>query len=296
MIVQEAFERFIMKKKLKNLALKTISNYICFVTPFINYVGGSLDVELLDTDLVLNYISTLYDRKLADASRATYMRHIKAFLRWMKDCYSIPVSLTEIELPKTPKKLVRILSDDDVRHLFDCVTCESEWLTMRNRAIIALMLGSGLRQNEVTTLQWKNIYISQNYAIVRGKGNKERCVPLGSIVSRFLEEYRRICPYENTFVFIGRRGVPITNNTIKKMVQKLKNMSGIDISSHGMRHNFATNYCIDSLETSGQCDAYTLQSLMGHENVKTTEKYMHYAKSMIASKNSHSHLDMVFGA
>ena len=167
---------------------------------------------------------------------------------------------------------------------------------MRNRAIIALMLGSGLRQNEVTTLQWKNIYISQNYAIVRGKGNKERCVPLGSIVSRFLEEYRRICPYENTFVFIGRRGVPITNNTIKKMVQKLKNMSGIDISSHGMRHNFATNYCIDSLETSGQCDAYTLQSLMGHENVKTTEKYMHYAKSMIASKNSRSHLDMVFGA
>lgn len=296
MTVKEAFERFILKKKLKNLAPKTISNYICFVTPFVNHVNGSLDVSSLNTDLVLSYVSTLYDRKLADASRATYMRHIIAFLRWMKDCYGIPVSLSEIELPKTPKKLVRILSDDDIKHLFDCITCESEWLTMRNRAIIALMLGSGLRQNEVTTLQWKNIYISQNYAIVRGKGNKERCVPLGATVSSFLEEYRRTCPYDNSFVFVGRRGDSITNNAIKKMVQKLKSKSGIDISSHGMRHNFATNFCTDSLENSGQCDAYTLQSLMGHENVKTTEKYMHYAKSLIASKNSRSHLDMVFGA
>ena len=63
MIVQEAFERFIMKKKLKNLAPKTISNYICFVTPFIKHVGSSLDVCSLDTDIVLSYISTLYDRK-----------------------------------------------------------------------------------------------------------------------------------------------------------------------------------------------------------------------------------------
>ena len=116
-----------------------------------------------------------------------------------------------------------------------------------------------------------------------------------SVVNGFLEEYRKLCPYERDYVFVSRRGAPITNNTIKKFIQKIKCSTGIDLSSHKLRHNFATNYCIDSLEETGQCDAFTLQVLMGHESVKTTEKYMHYASSMVASKNAHSHLDMVFG-
>jgi len=295
MTVTAAFSHFITKKKLKNLSPKTIEDYISFVSPFIAYIGETLEISELDTDLVLGYISTLYNRKLADATRATYIRHIKAFIRWMKDCYNIPVALSEIELPKTGKKFVHILTPEDIRHLFSCIKCESEWLTNRNCAIIAFMLGSGLRQNEVTTLKWDNIYFQPGYAIVRGKGDKERCVPLGNIVNGFLKEYKKLCPFESDFVFVGRRGTPITNNTIKQLVQKLKLATGIDFSSHKLRHNFATNFCIDSLETTGQCDAFTLQVLMGHENVKTTERYMHYARSMIASKNSHSYLDTVFG-
>ena len=110
-----------------------------------------------------------------------------------------------------------------------------------------------------------------------------------------MKEYRELCPYESDYVFVDRYGNSITNNAIKKLVQKLKKSTGLDFCSHKLRHNFATNYCIDSLEQTGQCDAFTLQVLMGHESVKTTEKYMHYASSMVASKNVHSHLDMVFG-
>lgn len=295
MTVQEAFERFILKKKLKNLSPKTIQNYTDFLMPFLSYLGKDTDISLITTDLVLGYISSLYDRKLADATRATYIRHIKAFLRWLKDCYNIPVALSEIELPKTGKKLVHILSADDIKHLFASVHCESEWLTKRNCSIIALMLGSGLRQGEVTTLKWENVYFDDGYALVCGKGSKERCVPLGSTVSRYLKDYRSECPFSNDYVFVCRRGKPITNNAIKQLMQKLKQETGINFSSHKLRHNFATNFCKDSLETTGQCDAFTLQVLMGHENVKTTEKYMHYASSLIASKNAHSHLDAVFG-
>lgn len=295
MTIAKAFERFIFKKKLKNLSPKTLENYICFVTPFITYAGEETDVCEINTDIVLDYISILYDRNLAVATRATYIRHIKAFIRWLKDCYNIPVALSEIELPKTGKKLVHILSAADIKLLFSSVKCESDWLVKRNGAIIALMLGSGLRQNEVTTLKWKNIFFDENYALVCGKGSKERCVPLGAVVNSFLEDYRKLCPFTSEFVFIGRRGTPITNNTIKQLVQKLKHETGIDFSSHKLRHNFATNFCMDALESTGQCDAFTLQVLMGHENVKTTERYMHYASSMIASKNAHSHLDTVFG-
>lgn len=295
MTVETAFERFIRKKKLKNLAPKTLEAYNSFVTPFIRYVGQTLNVTDLDTDMVLGYIDTLYNRKLADATRASYIRHIKAFIRWMKDCFNIPVALSEIEIPKTGKKIVHILTDDDIKLLFSCVKCESEWLTNRNCAILALMLDSGLRQSEVATLEWKNLYIEQGYAIVCGKGNKERCVPLGEITNQFLSNYKNLCPFESDYVFVGRHGTPLTNNTIKQFVQKLKRATGIDFSSHKLRHNFATNYCTDSLERTGQCDAYTLQVLMGHEDVKTTERYMHYARSMIASKNNRSHVDAVFG-
>lgn len=295
MTVNNAFEKFILKKKLKNLSPKTIENYRCFVAPFLSFIGSENDVSNITTDLVLDYISLFYGRKLASATRATYIRHIKAFLRWLKDLYNIPVALSEIEIPKTGKKLVHILTDDDIKKLFSCVTCESEWMAKRNCAIIAFMLGSGLRQHEVVTLQWKNMYFEENYAIVCGKGNKERCVPLGSVVVGFLNEYKSLCPFSSDHVFLGRHGCCITNNTIKQLVQKIKRVSGIDFSSHKLRHNFATNYCKDSLETTGHCDAYTLQVLMGHENVKTTEKYMHYASSMVASKNAHSHLDAVFG-
>lgn len=295
MIVKDAFSRFLLKKQLKNLSEKTIENYIDFVAPFMQFVGQSTNVSEITTDLVLSYIATLYERHLADATRATYIRHIKAFLRWLKDCYGIPVALSEIELPKVGKKLVHILTPEDIKLLFSSVSCESEWLRIRNCSIIALMLGSGLRQNEVTTLLWKNMYFEQGYAVVQGKGNKDRCVPLGITIAGFLREYRQLCPFTCEYVFVGRYGAPITNNTIKQLVQKLKCLTGLDFSSHKLRHNFATNFCKDALEEKGQCDAYTLQVLMGHENVKTTEKYMHYASSMVASKNTHSHLDRVFG-
>lgn len=295
MQLQSAFNLFIRKKRLKNLSDRTIENYISFVSPFIDHFGASFDIQNFTTENILTYIEQFFCRKLSDATRATYIRHLKIFLRWMKDCYDIPVSLIEIEIPKTGKKNVYILSDDDIRHLFSCVKCESEWLQLRNCAIIAFMLGSGLRQNEVVTLKWVNIHFDQNFAIVSGKGDKDRCVPLGSLICSFLKDYKICCPYKSEFVFVNRRGDPITNNTIKQLIQKLKRSSGIDFSSHKLRHNFATNYCLDSLERTGQCDAYTLQVLLGHENVKTTEKYLHYARSMVAAKNNHDHLDQVFG-
>ena len=96
--------------------------------PFIRYIGESIEVSEITTDLVLEYISKLYDRPLADASRATYIRHIKAFVRWLKDKYNIPVALSEIEMPKVAKKLVHILTVDEIKSLFECIKCESEWM------------------------------------------------------------------------------------------------------------------------------------------------------------------------
>lgn len=294
MTINDAFERFLFKKQIKNLSPKTIVDYRTFCVPFISFVGASLDVAEIETALVEKYISTLYKRPLSDATRATYIRHIKAFLRWLKDCYSIPVILSEIEIPKVGKKFVRTLEEDDVKKLFACIPASPKWIHFRNCAIIALMYDSGLRQNEVATLLLADLDIENHIAIVRGKGNKERFVSVGHITMDYIQTYLEACPFTATSLFVERNGASLSTNAIKLMVQKLRKASGIDFSSHKLRHNFATNYVIDSLHATGQCDAFTLQTLLGHENIKTTEQYLHYGKNLVAAENGHSHLDTFF--
>lgn len=295
MTVINSFDRFIEKKRLKNCSSKTIQNYQEFVMPFVVFVGAFSDVMIIDTDIVHSYIKTLYARPLADASRATYITHIRAFLRWLKDLYSIPVALSEIDIPKVGKKNVVILDEPTAKRLFDSIVAENEWLTYRNCAIVCLMLDIGLRQGEIVSLMWKNINFEKRTMIVCGKGSKERLVPIGSSSIDFLQAYRFSCPYHLDNVFVERRGQALTCNAVKQMVQKLKKKTGIDFSSHKLRHNFATHFFIKSYEDTGQYDRQTLQILMGHEDIRTTEKYIHGAAEHIAATHNYSFVDNVFG-
>ena len=295
MTVFDAYNKFLRAKQLRGFSPKTIDSYRCFLPPFIRFVGDSIDISTLNTDIALDYIQTLFTRPLADATRATYVRHLKVFLRWLKEKYNVFFDLTEIVIPKTGKKVVHLLSPDEVMKLFSSVSSKIGWIQLRNYAILSLMLDSGLRQGEIVSLLWCNVDYSRKIALVCGKGKKERYIPLGEFSIDCLSKYRQACPFKSEYVFVGRRGEHITGNAVKLFVQKLRKTSGIDFSSHKLRHNFATNYVIDSLERTGQCDVFTLQALMGHESAKTTEVYLHQATAMVALKNNHSHLDGIMG-
>ena len=130
--------------------------------------------------------------------------------------------------------------------------------------------------------------------VVCGKGNKERTVPLGSFTIRFMREYLRLCPHKSDKIFVERRGEPLTCNAVKLLVRKLAKELPFELSSHKLRHNFATNYCIDQYETRGNIDIYSLMIIMGHEDIETTERYLHHAKEIISTRNSISHLDKLF--
>lgn len=129
---------------------------------------------------------------------------------------------------------------------------------------------------------------------VTGKGAKERLVSLGRASREFLDYYLSLCPHKSEYVFVGRLGAPITTNTVKIFVNKLKHKTGIDISSHKLRHNFATNYCIDSIRATGNSNVYDLSILLGHESIETTRIYEHFAHEILALENTRSHLDKVF--
>lgn len=297
MTMQETFDSFMMSRRLAGLSSKTLTDYTMFVLPFICSVGSERSFEDLCQDDVNTYIDFVLKRPVSKSSRATYIRHLKVYLRWCEDTYGAGYRAKLIKVPKSPKKSVRIYSDEEIVQIFRAVgSDDTDWITLRNKCIIALMYDSGLRQSEVCTLRRSEISFDENRMTVYGKGNKERIVPLGMLTKCFMADYFSACPYSHysgAVVFVNRHGHSLTCNAVKLFVSKLADRLPFDLSSHKLRHNFATNYCIDQYEKYGQIDIYRLMYLMGHEDVETTRRYLHLAYELIACKNSVSHLDKV---
>lgn len=295
MKLKEVFDSFILSKKLADLSEKTISDYIMFVYPFIKYVGVDSDVLKLTQDDINKYIGTVINKPLSKSTKATYIRHIKVFLKWLQGSYNVIYDYKLIKVPKSPKKQVKIYTVDEIKTILDTISAENDWLTLRNKCIIALMYDSGLRQSEVCTLLRNKVSYSEKRMTVYGKGNKERIVPIGNLVQYYMQNYLSLCPYVSKFVFVNRYGEPLTCNAVKLLVSKISNKLPFELSSHKLRHNFATNYCLDQYENRGQVDIYRLMILLGHEDVETTRRYLHIANEIIGSKDCISHLDLING-
>ena len=294
MLLTEALDEFIFERRIRGLSAKTISDYEEFVKPFIRFVGEKMTVERLTQKAIQQYMLLLFDRKLSKATVSTYIRHIRVFLSWAASGREVKYDIKKIPLPKTGKKQVHLYSDDEIRLIFDTITAESEWLTIRNKACVALMLDSGLRRGEVCGAKIADYDKERQLLTVTGKGDKTRIVPVGSFSKKYIDQYLELCPFKDSeYLFVDRRGNPVSGNALKLLMQKLSQKLPFDFSCHKLRHNFATNYCLDMYEQKGHMDAYSLQILLGHEDLKTTMRYIHHATSIVASQAHLSHLDKI---
>jgi len=293
MTIQEAYKKFIYSKRLAGLSEKSIYDYNIFVGMFLQYVGPDKEVNALSVEIVSDYIAYQVSRSLSQATLATYVRNVKIFLLYLENNYKISVYASGIVVPKTPKTMPRIYSDEDIALIFSSISCENEWLTLRNCSMVALMLDSGLRQSEVCNLKKEDVNFHSNILKIHGKGNKERFVPLGSFSKQYICEYLQACPYDSVQLFVGRRGDKLTPDSLKHLIGKIGKKLPFPFSCHKLRHNFATNYCVDQYQYNGQIDIYSLMAIMGHENVKTTERYLHFAMQFLASRQHISHLDRI---
>ena len=291
MTLEKAFDNFIFSKKLQGCSEKTIICYKEVIIPFIQFIGCDLDLEDLTREKYNSYLYELTLRKYSKATLSTYVRQIKVFLNWIEDEYGLRLSVHKIKVPRTHRRLVHIYTDEELRMIFENINASPEWIRLRNCSMVALMLDSGLRQNEVATLKADDIYWDNGTLKVLGKGDKERIVPFGNFSRKFMQQYLKMCPYQMEYFFVGRRGVPVSTDSVKHFVFKLSQKLPFEFSSHRLRHNFATNYCVDQYEKYGHIDVYRLMILMGHEDVETTRIYLHHANQIIASISSVSHLD-----
>lgn len=274
---------------------KTIKCYQEVLDVFVRFLaeGGYISIT---RDVLSRYQLYLSCKGIKSTSAASYSAHVKAFIHWLCDNGYIEdkTLYQQIKMPKLPKKNVKIYSDSEIKLIFDSVSSTLPWLTARNKLIISLMYDSGLRQSEVCNISMNDLDMHSFMLHVHGKGNKDRIVPIGSLTLQLLQEYLNLRPFDSNMLLLSRSGESLTGNAIKLFVSKLKNKLGFEFSSHKLRHNFATNFLIDHHEKYGYFDTYTLMLLLGHEEISTTDKYLHLAKQYLAKNQGVSHLDKIY--
>ena len=271
MTLQAAVEEFLIDQQVRGNTPRTLRWYKQSLGYFQTFVAP-VSLDSITLTLCKRYYIHLTDKGIASTTAQSYMRALRAFLSW---CYTesyiaenIPARL---KLPKAQRKVIDVLTDDEIQRLFACFD-QRTMTGARNFAICALMLDSGLRLNEVVTLPIGAVHVSEGYAIVDGKGNKQRMVPLGLMTRKALIRYTARLPKcsVEAGLFVKDGQTPIKQSTVESLFRKLKVRAGIPrLRPHLLRHSFATRY----LDNGG--DVYSLQQILGHTSLDMVRKYVH---------------------
>ena len=274
MTLQESFDEFLYTKEVDGLKDGSIHNYRITIGYFLDAMGAGTPLNLLELKKVQEYVKKCLDGHIARATAASYVRNTRIFLDWCFREYENELQFNpkKIKKSKSPKRNPYIYGDREIALILEMVKTSEPWITARDR--IVLMLDSGLRQAEVCGLKLVNIDRDRHVMKVTGKGDKDRFVHVGEFALMMLDEYLSMCPYKDSeYAFLGRRGHVLSGNAVRLFVYRLQKKLPFELSSHKLRHNFATNFCVDSLERTGSTCVQDLGILMGHESIETTKRY-----------------------
>lgn len=237
------------------------------------------DAKLEDLEAFASWV--MDDGDVGMTSLARILSGVKSLFRFMTLDGIIPADPSELlDSPQRGQHLPEVLSPEEINLMensFDMSKPESQ----RNKAIIETLFSCGLRVSELVNLKWSDIYAEEEFIRVRGKGSKERLVPISR---RALEEINKwnldrntlkIKPGEQDFVFLNRRGAHLTRTMILIMIKRAATDAGIKktVSPHTLRHSFATALL------KGGADLRAIQEMLGHESIGTTEIYTHLETS-----------------
>ena len=227
-------------------------------------------------ETIKNYLyKNLSDKK--SRSQARSISALKSFFNYLIfEGYIKESPVSNIEAPKLEKKLPEVLTEDEVNQLIKSIDI-NQVFGQRNKTIIEVLYGTGIRVTELVNLKLSNIFFKENILKVNGKGDKERFVPLGQIASTEIKTYikhREKLKIDSKFsdlLFLNKYGRGLTRSMIFKIISDASKSVILEkkISPHTLRHSFATH-----LLKNG-ADLRTIQLILGHESITTTEIYTH---------------------
>lgn len=237
------------------------------------------------------FVATLYDLGISPRSVARIIAGIRSFCRFLllEEYISVdPARL--LETPRIGLHLPTVLSVEEIDAMMDEIDMEKPE-GVRNHAIIEMLYSCGLRVSELTQLQFADVFLADAYLRVRGKGAKERLVPMSSEACRLLEEYidsfERAVPIrgQEMYIFLNRRGSAISRVMVFNIVKDLATKAGIAkrVSPHTFRHSFATHLL------EGGANLQAIQLMLGHESISTTEIYTHVDRHQLRAEVERYH-------
>ena len=250
----------------------TVASYCSDVKKFAEFHNDAL--EKADPDAVISYLSSR--KKLSERSQARLLSSLRSFYDWLileKIIEENPCD--KVDMPKLGVYLPTVLSVEEVEAIIDSVQRE-DWFGLRDKAILEVLYGCGLRVSEAVELKISGVYLDEGFLRVIGKGNKERLVPLGEMAGDALRNYldSRPAPADaesDDVLFLNRFGKHFSRVSMFNLVKKQALAAGItkELSPHTFRHSFATH-----LVENG-ADLRVVQEMLGHESITTTEVYTH---------------------
>ena len=260
--------------RLRNYSHKTIKAYISCLRMFIRHLQPKHPRDATDSDL-RTFLLFLIEHECY--ASATVNQVINALRLLYVDLYGRPMVLGTLPRPKRERKLPVVLSEGEVRRLFDALP------NLKHKTMLMLVYSAGLRVGEVVRLHWEDLDEERGMIHIRGgKGKKDRYTILSDFVVRALERYWKVFqPRE--WLFEGQEaGKPYSIRSAEYVFEQAAQRAGIakDVSIHSLRHAFATHM----LEQG--TDLRYIQDLLGHESVKTTEIYTHVSQCKVARLRS----------
>ncbi len=254
------------------MSRNTVASYCSDVQKFLSW--AELAPEMVTPENIMDYL--VLRSKLSERSQARFLSALRNFYDWL----FLEGVVTEnpcdrVDMPKLGRYIPSVLSVEEVEAIIDSVST-SDWTGLRDRAILEILYGCGLRVSEAVSLTVSGLYPDEGFIRVIGKGNKERLVPYCGMAMEAVQKYLEVRPQpadtkSDDLLFLNFRGTSLSRVSMFKNVKRQALLSGIrkEISPHTFRHSFATH-----LVENG-ADLRVVQEMLGHASITTTEIYTH---------------------
>lgn len=268
----------------RNLSPNTIEAYrndLAHLEAFM--MRNNLKLENVTLEQLHTFAASLHEYGITPRSQARVLSGVRSFFRFLVLDGMVESDPTELlEWPSLPEHLPVVLTLEEIDRIEDSIDL-SKAEGARNRAIIEVLFSCGLRVSELVNMKLSDLYLEDRMLLVRGKGNKERLVPVSNKAIADLKRWffdrnlMKIKPGEDDYVFLNRRGAHLTRTMILIMVKRQAEEAGIKktISPHTFRHSFATALL------QGGADLRSIQAMLGHEKIDTTLVYTHISNEQL---------------
>jgi len=287
----------------QNRSQKTIQNYDHYLTRLVDF-AGEIQVSEIDNEMIrkwrlwLNHLGTNTSDELGKTTQNYHLIALRSFLKFCAKRDIPALTADKIELARTKRKQVTFLNEDELARLFEQPDLNTE-SGLRDRAILELLFSSGLRVSELVGLNKDNINLKRREFMVRGKGQKDRPIFISPEAAKWVELYLDKRSDNNTPLFMrysGRKQVDrsgnlhrLTARSVQRLVARYALLAGITkhVSPHTLRHSFATDLLMNG------ADLRSVQALLGHSNIATTQIYTHVTDPHLRSVHEkfHRHAD-----